>query len=114
VIQQAIEAARQAKTIGSSLEAAVTLTLPDKVPSTGIQVLTGVSAFNHPVWNDPVTLHEFFILSDLKIERGNEAVAEIRESLFKKCARCWKYLPEVGSFDDHPCLCGRCHSAVVG
>ena len=100
VIQQAIEAARQAKTIGSSLEATVSLMLPKE-------------GFNNPVFNDAATLHEFFILSDLKIERGHEALAEVKESTLKKCARCWKYLPEVGSFDDHPCLCGRCRSAVV-
>ena len=99
-IQQAVEKARQEKKIGSSLEATVRLTLP-------------AEGFKHAVFNDPATLHEFFILSELKIERGPNLAAEITESTHCKCGRCWKYLPEVGSFTDHPTLCGRCRDAVV-
>ena len=99
-IQQAVEKARQEKKIGSSLEATVRLTLP-------------AEDFQHSVFNDPATLHEFFILSELKIERGPSLAAEIQESTNCKCGRCWKYLPEVGSFADHPTLCGRCRDAVV-
>jgi isoleucyl-tRNA synthetase len=99
-IQQAVEKARQEKKIGSSLEATVRLTLP-------------AEGFKHAVFNDPATLHEFFILSELKIERGPSLAAEITESTHCKCGRCWKYLPEVGSFTDHPTLCGRCRDAVV-
>jgi isoleucyl-tRNA synthetase len=31
----------------------------------------------------------------------------------RKCARCWQWLPEVGSHARHPLLCGRC-AEVVG
>jgi isoleucyl-tRNA synthetase len=98
-IQQAIEKARQDKRIGSSLEATVRLVLPSK--------------YSHQVFSDPDTLHEFFILSDLKIERGDSLSAEVGESTHGKCARCWKHLAEVGSHADHPTLCNRCHEAVV-
>ncbi len=30
----------------------------------------------------------------------------------KKCARCWRVLPEVGRDDRHRLLCGRCIDAV--
>jgi len=30
----------------------------------------------------------------------------------KKCARCWRVLPEVGSHKHHPDLCDRCDEAI--
>jgi isoleucyl-tRNA synthetase len=99
VIQQAIEKARQEKKIGSNLEATVALTLP-------------AEGFTHPVFSDPATLHEFLILSDLQITRGTDLTAIVTESAHHKCARCWKHLPDVGTHDAHPTLCGRCVEAV--
>ena len=99
VIQQAIEKARQEKKIGSNLEATVALTLP-------------AEGFTHPVFSDPATLHEFLILSDLQITRGTDLAAVVTESAHPKCARCWKHLPDVGTHDAHPTLCGRCVEAV--
>ncbi|MDZ4402693.1 isoleucine--tRNA ligase [Prosthecobacter sp.] len=99
VIQQAIEKARQEKKIGSNLEATVALTLP-------------AEGFTHPVFSDPATLHEFLILSDLQITRGTDLAAVVTESSHHKCARCWKHLPDVGTHDAHPTLCGRCVEAV--
>ena len=29
-----------------------------------------------------------------------------------KCARCWRLLPDVGTDERHPDLCGRCVNAV--
>jgi isoleucyl-tRNA synthetase len=99
VIQQAIEKARQEKKIGSNLEATVALTLP-------------AEGFTHAVFSDPATLHEFLILSDLQITRGTDLAAVVTESSHHKCARCWKHLPDVGTHDEHPTLCGRCAEAV--
>ncbi len=99
IIQQAIEPERQAKKIGSSLEATVRLTLPKE-------------GFSHAVWNDPATLHEFFILSELHIDRGEALSAQVEEAAHVKCARCWKHLPDVGSVEAHPHVCGRCAEAV--
>ncbi len=99
VIQQAIEAARQAKQIGSNLEATVRLTLPE-------------SGFDHPVWTDLPTLSEFFILSDLHITRGSELAATVEVCPHPKCERCWRHLPEVSAHTEHPTLCGRCVEAV--
>jgi isoleucyl-tRNA synthetase len=99
VIQQAIEAARQAKKIGSNLEAAVKLTLPE-------------AGFTNPVFQDLPTLQEFFILSDLHITRGSELAATVEVCTNPKCERCWKLLPDVGTIEAHPTLCGRCAEAV--
>jgi len=99
VIQQAIEAARQAKKIGSNLEATVKLTLPE-------------TGFTHAVFNDLPTLQEFFILSDLHITRGPELAAAVEVCTHAKCERCWRLLPDVGAHVAHPTLCGRCAEAV--
>jgi isoleucyl-tRNA synthetase len=99
VIQQAIEAARQAKKIGSNLEATVKLTLPE-------------AGFTNPVFQDLPTLQEFFILSDLHITQGPELSATVEVCTHPKCERCWKLLPDVGTHDPHPTLCGRCAEAV--
>jgi len=99
VIQQAIEAARQAKKIGSNLEATVKLTLPE-------------AGFTNPVFQDLPTLQEFFILSDLHITRGSELAASVEVCTNPKCERCWKLLPGVGTIEAHPTLCGRCAEAV--
>jgi isoleucyl-tRNA synthetase len=99
VIQQAIEAARQAKQIGSNLEATVKLTLPEK-------------GFTHAIFSDLPALQEFFILSDLHLTRGPDLAATVEVCTNPKCERCWRLLPDVGTHADHPTLCGRCAEAV--
>ena len=99
VIQQAIEAARQAKQIGSNLEATVKLTLPEK-------------GFTHAIFSDLPALQEFFILSDLHLTRGPDLAATVEVCNNPKCERCWRLLPDVGTHAEHPTLCGRCVEAV--
>jgi len=99
VIQQTIEAARQAKQIGSNLEATVRLTLPE-------------TGFTHPIFEDLPTLREFFILSDLHLTRGETLAATVEVCTHTKCDRCWRHLPDVGTHDPHPTLCTRCTEAV--
>ena len=99
VIQQAIEAARQAKLIGSNLEATVQLTLPE-------------AGFQHAVFSDVPALQEFFILSELHLSRGAELAAKVEVCQNPKCERCWRLLPDVGTHAEHPTLCGRCVEAV--
>jgi isoleucyl-tRNA synthetase len=99
VIQQAIEAARQAKQIGSNLEATVKLTLPEV-------------GFGHTIFADVPALQEFFILSDLHLTRGPALAATVEVCTNPKCERCWRLLPDVGTHAEHPTLCGRCAEAV--
>jgi isoleucyl-tRNA synthetase len=99
VIQQAIEAARQAKQIGSNLEATVHLTLPN-------------TGFDHQVFADLPTLREFFILSDLHLTRDETLAATVEVCTNAKCERCWRHLPDVGTQEAHPTLCTRCAEAV--
>jgi isoleucyl-tRNA synthetase len=97
VIGQAIERARQQKLIGNALEAAVVL------HSTS-DVTTKISKEE---------LEEFFILSDLTIRKADELSASVSKTAYKKCARCWRHRPAVGTSKAHPDLCDRCESVVT-
>jgi isoleucyl-tRNA synthetase len=98
IIGQAIEQARQEKVIGNTLEARVVLNsdsdVTEEIP-----------------WEE---LEEFFILSDLTIHRAKEASASVTKTPYKKCARCWRHRPTVGTSQAHPDLCDRCESVVAG
>jgi isoleucyl-tRNA synthetase len=98
IIGQAIEHARQEKVIGNTLEARVVLNsdsdVTDKIPKE--------------------ELEEFFILSDLTIHRAEQASASVTKTPYKKCARCWRHRPTVGTSKAHPDLCDRCESVVAG
>jgi isoleucyl-tRNA synthetase len=96
VIGQAIERARQQKLIGNALEAAVVL-------HSNSAVTTKISTEE---------LEEFFILSDLTIRQADEASASVTKTAYKKCARCWRHRPAVGTSKQHPDLCDRCESVV--
>jgi isoleucyl-tRNA synthetase len=96
VIGQAIERARQEKLIGNALEAAVVL-------HSNSDVTTKISKEE---------LEEFFILSDLTIRQADEASASVTKTAYKKCARCWRHRPAVGTSKEHPDLCDRCESVV--
>lgn len=44
--------------------------------------------------------------------KGKEAVL-IAPTKHKKCERCWRHRPDVGSVPKHPTLCARCASVVL-
>jgi isoleucyl-tRNA synthetase len=96
IIGQAIEQARQEKLIGNTLEARVVLNsdsdVTNKIPKE--------------------ELEEFLILSDLTIHRAKEVSALVTKTPYKKCARCWRHRPTVGTSKAHPDLCDRCESVV--
>jgi isoleucyl-tRNA synthetase len=97
VIGQAIERARQQKLIGNALEAAV--------------VLHSNSAVTAKISKEE--LEEFFILSDLTIRQADEASASVTKTAYKKCSRCWRHRPAVGTSKQHPDLCDRCENVVT-
>ena len=96
IIGQAIEQARQEKLIGNTLEARVVLNsdsdITEKIPKE--------------------ELEEFFILSDLTIQQAKEPSISVTKTPYKKCARCWRHRPTVGTSKAHPDLCDRCESVV--
>ena len=95
-VNAALETARSEKKIGKSLEAAVTLTVPEA---------EGWLA-------ETPNLADLLIVSQVTVQTGAEAAVEVRKAEGGKCERCWKVLDSVGSDAEHPTLCPRCAAAV--
>ncbi len=95
-----LEKARQAKSIGKSLEARVILRGTD-------QLL--VDAKTHLEY-----LRELANVSQLEVELiGNGVVqVEVVRAEGQKCERCWHWETDLGQNAEHPTLCGRCVEAV--
>jgi isoleucyl-tRNA synthetase len=92
-----IEEARRTNTLGSSLQAAVTLQLDS----------ADKALLSDEQWA------EIAIVSKLRIEPGTgEPLATISPAPGTKCVRCWRVLEEVGRQPNHPTLCARCADAV--
>ena len=95
-----LEKARQAKQIGKSLEACVTLT------GNGRELEIGQTHGED--------LRELINVSQLKFEagEGEELQVAVTNAEGEKCERCWRWEPTVGSHDNHATLCTRCVEAV--
>ncbi len=96
-----LEEARVAKTIGSSLEAAVEITTS---PET--------YALLERYQDD---LRYFFIVSQVslvRVDSGTITVA-VRRADGQKCDRCWNYSTRVGEFSRYPTVCERCVAALA-
>ncbi|MFO1493973.1 MAG: isoleucine--tRNA ligase [Lysobacterales bacterium] len=105
-VNQALEPMRKDKRIGSGLDAAVELHLPQTLAwmqacAEELRFLLLVSEVQVHVGNAP----EGAML--LTVD-GAQAALIARVSDEPKCARCWQRRPDVGSIADHPELCGRC------
>jgi len=38
----------------------------------------------------------------------------VEKSIGDKCVRCWHYIDDVGSNEEHPSVCGRCITNIAG
>jgi isoleucyl-tRNA synthetase len=54
------------------------------------------------------------ITSQARVVAAEEERIVVTPSTSKKCERCWHYRDDVDSHTDHPGLCGRCVSNLVG
>ncbi|MCC6007656.1 MAG: isoleucine--tRNA ligase, partial [Rhodobacteraceae bacterium] len=108
VVTAALEVERKARVIGASLEAAPVVHVDDA----GLRAALEAADFADLCITSRVTLSDTpapgaaFRLEDVP---GIAVVFAPAEG--HKCARCWKVLPEVGSFA-HPGVCGRCDDAL--
>ncbi|MBX3265357.1 MAG: isoleucine--tRNA ligase [Acidobacteria bacterium] len=97
-VLKALEAARNEKQIGSSLEAKVILTT-DK-PTTMFLL-------------DHFTeLRYIFIVSQVEVHEGEPFAVKIEKADGEKCERCWNYSTRVGEFENYPTVCERCSEAL--
>lgn len=99
-VNAAIEPLRANKTIGSSLQAEVILT----VPSSDYEYLNKL--------NDE--LRFALLVSKVTLQQGEEYHATATTSQAPKCERCWHYVAEVGSIQQHPTICPRCADNIDG
>jgi isoleucyl-tRNA synthetase len=103
-VLKALEAARNQKLIGGSLEAKVALSAAD--PAYGV-----LSRYADQ-------LRYVFIVSAVDLERapaGNGATGvsvKVTRAPGRKCERCWNYSTHVGEDPENPAVCERC-SAVL-
>jgi isoleucyl-tRNA synthetase len=104
VVNKEIEAVRTTGTVGSSLQAEVTLTLPP-------DDLALMAALGEDLKFVFITSAASLVAGD--VASGAPAVA-VRPSTHTKCERCWHWRADVGTDAAHPALCGRCHSNLYG
>jgi len=111
-VTKVLEGLRASKTLGASLEASLTLYVdPDR-----LNVL-------QPMHSE---LQFLFITSSLTLKPLAEAPTEAidcsvegfkvvaAKAVGEKCVRCWHISSTLGQHPDHPQLCPRCVSNVVG
>ena len=98
IYQQAIETARQAKTIAKSLEAAVVLELEDR-PYEAYRAYTA---------NEHAELEEFLIISELTLSSATTLGARVTKSTLAQCPRCWRHQALTAKE-----VCARCDEALV-
>ena len=115
-VNAALEAARNEKKIGKSLEAHVTIVTREEKPPVDLSDLQ--AHFTQQWWAD------FFIVSGVDFVTDpalydqaadtplNGVRVVVTEARGEKCQRCWKHHPLVGSHAKHPALCPRCAAVV--
>jgi isoleucyl-tRNA synthetase len=105
-VAKAIEAARQNKTVGHSLDAAVAVAAPESL---------------RPLLETHVEdLRTLLIISDLSVVEADKIgepyrsaeipglLVGVSRATGAKCNRCWNYNATVGENADHPTICARC------
>jgi len=98
LVNKELENAREKKVIGSSLEAKVSLSLPDEY----FELFKGYEEF----------LPSLFIVSQVSLERTSEMGVVIGKAEGAKCVRCWNWSLSVGRMKDEPSVCDRCYGAI--
>jgi isoleucyl-tRNA synthetase len=91
-----IEPMRREKKLGSSLEAKVTLGLPD---------------FGLRAEIEGTDFAEACIVSELYLQEFEGLSVSVERTEQEKCGRCWRHLPEV---TEEGALCARCEGVVNG
>ena len=96
LVNEAIEPLRRDKTIGSSLEAEVILTVRDEAACQHLQ---------------SIDMAEICIVASCWVISGDTDRVSVTKTTHHKCGRCWRHLPEVS---EDGTLCNRCKDVVNG
>ncbi len=110
-----LEALRNAKAIGASLDAEVDLYCDDALLALLTQLgdelrfaLITSDARIHTLANRPAGMEVE------RLDNGMQVAIDARASEHPKCVRCWHKREDVGHNPEHPELCGRCVENVAG
>jgi len=96
-VQAAMEPHRAAKTIGTSLDADVILTLNEVDRA----ALTGLGE----------SVEDLLVVSGLQVLEGMDLDVQVNAHAGTKCPRCWNHLGGSGQGDDAD-LCPRCWTVI--
>ena len=114
-VSKELEPLRADKTIGSPLDAEVTLFVDEKLRST-LESLKDELRF--VLITSKATVKDINEADESCIETTTEGDKTIKiktsASEDTKCVRCWHHQKDVGSNTEHPELCGRCIENVAG
>jgi isoleucyl-tRNA synthetase len=105
-VLKALEEARNSKLIGGSLEAKVSISVPQAL----LPVLDRRRA----------DLRYLFIVSEVEYHQlpagdGTTALGvQVTKAPGRKCERCWNYSVHVGENPEYPTICERCTEALRG
>jgi len=97
-VLKALEEAREAKIIGSSLEARVTFKTSDETNKKFIS-------------DNLALLSEISIVSETALAEGGEGKdieVVVEHALGEKCPRCWQWKTDIGTHKKHTDVCSRC------
>ena len=97
-VLRALEEARVAKEIGSSLEAKVTL----RATGNTMRLLQSHES----------ELRYIFIVSQVELREADQLTISVSHADGEKCERCWNYSTRVGESLKFPTVCERCAAAL--
>ena len=106
VVTKALEEARAAKKIASSLEAQVAIGAP-------AALLAPLRAHEEECAVFPGNLANLFIVSKAELrEADGDLSVEVSRATGTKCERCWTYSENVGRLSAHSGVCERCAAVL--
>lgn len=97
-VLRSLEEARNAKVIGSSLEAKVILNTDAETTRFLLEYFT--------------QLRYVFIVSQVEVHEADSFSVAVTKADGEKCDRCWNYSTRVGEFTNYPTVCDRCIDAL--
>jgi len=107
-VTKALEEARAAKRIASSLEARVEVSAP-------AATLEPLREYESEGRVFPGNLANLFIVSEAALsDSAGPLAVRVERARGGKCERCWTYSENVGKLPAHPAVCERCAAVLEG
>jgi len=101
-----VEQARKEKIIGHSLDARISLALPEKIRGLFKEHLEDLRALL--IVSQLQLVDEKEIGNPYKSEEIKGLTIGVEKARGDKCERCWIYSESVGADKQHPAICDRC------